>query len=479
MCCRSSLLALLAILNVAAPRAMEVVSFHANEVARFSALIASESTADRLEGIKGLSALKHWRSEEKLLPFCLDDAPEVRLEAAIALGRIGTKHAVPRLISLRDDPSWEVSKQAEAALAAIASAKRDLAIDEDDCLKSLQEPGLSARKIQSLCEALERVGTRNAVPILERLRNDAAAWALGAIGGSGAEAALLKFPKSGVVLLNLDRVGSTNCGILLPHLVHSFGLVTYRAHPDDLDLPTAQPAQRVAANLISRSGRAPLLIEATLRELEATMNPPIRREPGLDVPEDLAGLLNRMREELKPGFVRGDGETTSQPVAALYHVVSDPALAPRLIPLLRHPAFVPRIYVGMLLGKLKSDEAVSEMAAIIREGYSFSDATALASGKHFEQSQTVRWRGFLCMALGKVGSEQACRALEEFACDAKQPRDVRFGAVVGLGFALNPKSESALKKVAREDVIWMVREEAARVLDQLRARKPKLAVSSK
>jgi HEAT repeat protein len=104
---------------------------------------------------------------------------------------------------------------------------------------------------------------------------------------------------------------------------------------------------------------------------------------------------------------------------------------------------------------------------IIREGYSFSDATALASGKHFEHSQTVRWRGFLCMALGRMGGEEARRALEEFASDAAQPRDVRYSAVVGLAFIRSPESLPVLRLVAAEDIIWMVRDEARRAIEDI------------
>lgn len=174
-------------------------------------------------------------------------------------------------------------------------------------------------------------------------------------------------------------------------------------------------------------------------------------------------MLKRMHSELKPGFVREDGVTTSQPIAALCYTADDPALAKRLIPLLRHPAYVPRIYVALTLGRLHATEALPEIVNLIREGYWFSDSTALASGKHFEQSQTVRWRGFLCLALGRMGGDEARAALESLAADAQQPRDIRYGSVVGLGFIASPKSLPVLHQVARDDVIWMARDEAQRV----------------
>ena len=244
------------------------------------------------------------------------------------------------------------------------------------------------------------------------------------------------------------------------------GLITYRGQPDDLMIPEAQPIQRVGANLIRRSGQAPAFINQVLLELEYTMKPP-PTAPRPPMPEPWKKMLEAMRSELKPGFVREDGTTTSQPITALYHVATDKALAKRLMPLLHHPAFVPRVYVAMTLGKLRANEALPEMLKIIREGYAFSDSVALASGKHFDQSQTVRWRGFLCMALGRMGGDEARLALEQFAADPKQPRDIRYSAVVGLGFIASPRSLPVLRQVAAKDIIWMVRDEARRLAEDI------------
>lgn len=47
------------------------------------------------------------------------------------------------------------------------------------------------------------------------------------------------------------------------------------------------------------------------------MKPPILHGPRPEAPSGWADMFKRMRSELKPGFVREDGTTTSQPVAAL------------------------------------------------------------------------------------------------------------------------------------------------------------------
>jgi HEAT repeat protein len=181
-------------------------------------------------------------------------------------------------------------------------------------------------------------------------------------------------------------------------------------------------------------------------------------------------MFQRMRSELKPGFVREDGVTTSQPIVAMCYLTGsyEAALAQRLVPLLNHPAIVPRVYVALALGRMHAKEALPALTRMIEDGYPFSDSTALASGKHFEHSQTVRWRGFLCMALGRMGGDEARVALERYASTATQPRDIRYSSVVGLRFIGSPKSLAALGQVAANDVIWMVRDEASRAAETIR-----------
>ena len=478
------------------------------DATRFLQVLTSHEPERRIEGLQGLSNLRYWPAEAAVIEQLSDSSHRVRLEAVLALGRLGSAQSIPFLIGCLVDPSWEIRQNAwlglqrmtaqsfpvkpstrwkqwweggaaknheSALLAAITNAQS--AIPRTDALRALPHfatpssedallgllaaPSLTVEERNLVADALDRVGTARSVSALARFHTDHAAWALGRIGGPAAEQALLKFPKTLDVLLNLDRLHSTNSGGLISHLVANMGLITYRGQPDDLMLPEAQPIQRVGANLIRRSGQAPEFINQVLLELEYTMTPP-PAAPRPPPPEPWKAMLEAMRPELKPGFVRGDGVTTSQPLTAMYHVATDRALAGRLIPLLHHPAFVPRIYVAMTLGKLHATEAVPEMVSILREGYAFSDSVALASGKHFEQSQTVRWRGFFSMALGRMGGEDARLALEQFATDAQQPRDIRYSSVVGLGFIASPQSLPALRKVATHDIIWMVQDEARR-----------------
>lgn len=553
------------------------------DAARFTGLLASPVPERRIEGLQGLSDLKHWPAEDAALPLLDDHAQEVRRAAVLALGRIGGARTIPRFIALLDDPSWELRQHAwlnlrtmttqefpredraawqrwwqktnsaghvkdllaaaqrspevtvgrgtnaEASAAFVSTAsgrpakkrrsapaspvhpeRREalralarLASPEFEphfisLLRDAQTPPLDAEEHEFLCAALERAGSARAVPVLAAQRTEAAAWALGHLGGHNAERALLNFPPSLAMLLALDRLRSTNAGPLLPQLVAHMGQITYRGQPDDVMNEDLQPVQRVGANLILRSGLAPAFIERAVQELEDTMKPAVAHGPRPDCPPQWERMFTAMRSELKPGFVREDGTTTTQPVVAMCYLlgngnlggsrreealsnssdqrqslltsaatIGEASLVKRLIPLLRHPAVVPRVYVALALGRMQAREAAPELVALVREGYAFSDSAALASGKHFDQSQNVRWRGFVCLALGRMGGDEARTALEQFASDTKQPRDIRYSAVVGLGFVGSSNSLPALAHVATDDMVWLVRDEARQAAERI------------
>ena len=64
------------------------------------------------------------------------------------------------------------------------------------------------------------------------------------------------------------------------------------------------------------------------------------------------------------------------------------------------------------MAALQAPEAVEPILRVVTTPYPFPDPTSQVSGKHFERSKFVRWRGYVCIALGKLGGEEARLGLE-------------------------------------------------------------------
>ncbi len=488
-------------------------SFFMTEVARLTRLAQSPAVELRIEAARGFHLLQHASGEALLLPLATDAEPSARVAAVQALGVCGGRAAVAALIERLRDADWEVRVNAHDALLRMTAqdipatmhhewrawldgstweAKEDQLLagtrhargdERQRALKALrhlgsprceapllarfnQVPRLTGHEQMLAIRALERFGSAASLPVMamHARRFVDVAWALGEIGGPDAEKllhqAFARFGTSRVdAMVNLDRLKSRRCEPHLPALLQAFGLVIYRSQTDDLHLPP-NARQRVAANLILRTGKAQQVVHLILAECEG-------RRRDAETPPALRKLLGGMRHELKPGFVRSDGRTVAQPLAALPHITRDRSFVPRLVKLLRHPAYIVRIYAAETLAALQAREAAPAILAVVREPYRFCDATALVSGKHFSKSWTVRWRGFLCIALGRLGGETARLALEGMATDAKAFRDIRYGSIAGLRYMGSAKSLPALRRVAAEDIIWTHRDEARSAIHEI------------
>ena len=507
LCC--VFLLLLGGISKASAEDSQPVSYFQSEIDRFTRLAASGIPECQIEAAQGLYYLRNHRGEAILLPLIKSDSPVVRLHAVKALGVCGGRDSIPPLVHCLGDSDWEVRVNARDALermtgqppfddraAGVAWFEGSTWEEKEGVLlKQLANPdaapALAALKafrfigssgsegavalrgaqlgrpgVTLALKVLERIGTQKSIPGLVAACPGFpdAAWALTEIGGPEAESALLAaFPRyrdSRIdYMVNLDRLGSTKCGPHIPLLLRCFGLVIFRSRTDDLQFePTA--FQRVAANLLLRTGESQRIVELILAQCEGT-----RRDE--DTPEHLRKILADMKPELAPGFVRNDGLTVTQPLAAMPHIIRDKRFAPRLIKLLDHPAYIVRIYATESLATLEAQEAVEPIVRVVNTPYPFPDPTSQASGKHFDRSKFVRWRGYVCIALGKLGGEPARLALEKAATADKSYRDIRYGSTVGLRFLRSPKSLSVLKQIAENDIIREVRNEATRAIEDI------------
>ncbi|MHC4994279.1 MAG: HEAT repeat domain-containing protein, partial [Planctomycetota bacterium] len=447
----------------------DVPSVFESEIVRFRGLAASGIEELQIEAAQGFYYLKHKRGEAIILPLLNSDDPIVRLEAVKALGVCGGRKAVEGLIATISDKNWEVRANAIDALRrmtahdapADARAWREWLNASDWSVKEAELiTGLSsnnkARALSALqalvhigtptaedailkhgirvgpqgprlvTKALERVGTERSLPLLLRLAGKAPdfTWPLVEIGGDRPEveetllAAFARMPTNPTVMVNLDRIHSTGAAPQSGQLLRAFGLVIYRAATDDLHRPPTS-TQRLAANLLLRTGQSQKIVKLILDEIEG-----VRRDE--DTPEFLRQTLTSMREELKPGFQRLDTGNVALPLASLGHITRDPVFTPRMLKLLDHPNYVVRIYAAEALAALHAEEAVAPILRVINQPYGFADATTLTSGKHRDKSQTVRWRGYLAIALGKLGGEEARVALEKLATNPETFRDIRY-----------------------------------------------------
>ncbi len=511
---------LLLLTGIAHGEETQLISHFDSEVARFTQLAESGISECQIEAAQGLYYLGNHHGEAVLLAVLKSKVPTVRLQVVKALSVCGGRNSIRPLINRLSDSDWEVRVNATDALARMtaqppfenraagiawldgstweekeAALLQQLAAPDTSlalaALKAQRFIGSSASElavaqrgaqlgrpgITLALKALERIGTKQAIPGLVAAcpAYPDAAWALAEIGGPEAETALLavlpRYADARIdYMVNLDRLGSTKCRPHIPLLLRCFGLVIYRGRTDDLQFqPTA--FQNVAANLILRTGDSQQVVDLILAQCEGT-----RRDE--DTPHHLRKILSDMQPELAPGFIRNDGTTVAQPLAAMPHIIRDQRFVPRLIKLLDHPAYIVRIYAAESLATLKAQAAVEPIVQILNTPYPFPDPTSQVSGKHFDRSKFVRWRGYICIALGKLGGEQARLALEELATADDSYRDIRYGSTVGLRFLCSAQSLPVLETIAENDIIWEIRHEATQAIQDIEIQR-RLAATSK
>jgi HEAT repeat protein len=145
---------------------------------------------ERVAAAEKLGRMGSTRSIDPLVVAMEDDSPEVRRRAAQAVGNIGGREAVAKLISFLQEPSrWSALRIADV----LAGMK------EDSVLELMEEfPGLPPASRPLVVDVLARIRSLRSLELLQRLlsSDDAnlrarAAHALGQIGDTSSVSALL------------------------------------------------------------------------------------------------------------------------------------------------------------------------------------------------------------------------------------------------------------------------------------------------
>ncbi|MCS7301436.1 MAG: MFS transporter, partial [Fimbriimonadales bacterium] len=119
--------------------------------------------ATRLNAVRTLAEEKTPLAVEELMTALRDPIPEVRREAAKALGAIGDARAVPALLQVLKDPASDLALEAAEALGAIGSP------DATEELTALLQAERIEARIAAI-QALKRIADPRALPaLLERL----------------------------------------------------------------------------------------------------------------------------------------------------------------------------------------------------------------------------------------------------------------------------------------------------------------------
>ena len=146
---------------------------------------------ERVAAAEKLGRMGSTRSIDPLVVAMEDDSPEVRRRAAQAVGNIGGREAVAKLISFLQEPSrWSALRIADV----LAGMK------EDSVLELMEEfPGLPPASRPLVVDVLARIRSLRSLELLQRLlsSDDAnlrarAAYALGQIGDPSSVAQLLE-----------------------------------------------------------------------------------------------------------------------------------------------------------------------------------------------------------------------------------------------------------------------------------------------
>jgi len=415
------------------------------------------------------------------------DSPDrsVQRKAVIALGHIG-------------------GDAARAALRAYVAREKDhnpyprfTGRNRTDHFTFDAASAWNPRTLQAATRALGHLGDAEAVPLLRDVLAvhskpenghlflaEAAAEALGWIGTPDAEALLIETfaslghyvdyvgwysdhealfachasPLHARVIEALDRIGSTQAGPIVPHLIRSVP-----TDPDRALFLETDTYELLVGRVIRRSGRGDELIATCLALLG---------DPGAEASDDL-------RQVLGEAFNAWAGRPSAENRAAqlLSAVCRDPRHEPavraayeryRAMPeeavsrTMGAPVFQIRmpqrhwvlLFLGRTLGNLGDPASVDTLMASLaheRNEARHGRPSPADSNIHLLQLEpTPCWRGAAAWALGRIGDPRAGPALLETVANMDNATDTRYAAAVALGGMSDPGLAIVIRQLAAD-----------------------------
>ena len=426
------------------------------------------------------------KQEAALIKDIENDCPVTQRRAIVALGHIGG-----------DD--------ARAALRDYVNRERDnnpyppfIRNNRTDRFTFDDASPLNPRTLQAAVRALGHLRDAQSVPLFRRILvnhsdpvngnlflAEAAVEALGWIGGADAEKVLIDaFARLGCyaeyvgwysdhpalyachaspvharVIKALDRMGSTDAGAIVPHIIRSIP-----TDPDRALYLETDTYELLAGRVIRRSGRAPEVIAtclALLGDPDAEADETLRQAIGDTVnawaghpcPENRAAqlLASICRDEkYAPALRRAYERYLAEPEEIFAREVNNPTTFNVKLPR-RHWAL---FYLGRALGNIRDAASVELLLATLapelneaRHGRPMPDNTNI----HLLQMEaTPCWRAAAAWALGRIGDARAVPILLETVANLDNAVDTRYAAAEALITISDPDSIPVIQKLAAD-----------------------------
>ncbi len=462
-----------------------------------AALIAIENITGHVmpsEAYEGRSQEEVWRNwlegdpwlehERMLIAAIESDCRVTQRQAIVALGHIGGEAA---RAALRDYVNRERDNN---PYPLFTGNNRTDSFTFDDASP------LNPRTLQAAVRALGHLGDAQAVPLFKRILVDhinpktgnlflaeAVVEALGLIGTPEAGIVLLDTfarlgsyaeyvgwysdhpalyachasPVHARVIKAMDRMGLTNAGPVVPHIIRSIP-----TDPDRALFLETDTYELLAGRVIRRSGRATEVIEtclAILGDPEKTADVALH-EAISDTVNAWAGhpCQENRAAQLLASLCRD--AVWAAPIRAAYErYLKEPE--ERFERKMNHPTTfnvqLPRrhwvlFYLGRALGNLKDQEAVDlllpTLDAALNEARHGRPAPDQTNVHLLQMEVTPCWRATAAWALGQIGDRRAVPVLLDTVRNLDNAVDTRHAAAVALVHMGDPDSLTAIQEIA-------------------------------